>query len=526
MLTFLIVEEKKNELPLLFSLVVQISITNPNSNIICACKENTFAILNRYCPENVKLVNYKITESKSSRNIKYILLNYLNALEYALKNYDNVLFLGKDVFLAHKIPITQELIDQGIAFIRSETFDSNKNIILHTDTDTTYEYFTTPLFISSEKIFGIIKQYFSDNCNVFEDESEEELKIENEIKTTDNKERLMEILKSEKEIRDEYYSLWNDLPKVLVDEISIEKYIPKTGYIKTNDFFKIKDSFKKEDVYKEDNVIKHKGNTVWGISINTSVYQPRIIELNSYLTCGLIKLHETYLPLINMMYLKSLLKIKTPNKQGFLHWNRENDSFYGYLDSLVIDNPVFELGNFENGTHFYVNNYVLYDKPDIKYLTPNVGRSFGILFFDYSNELLEVFESIDIKTIFMGYYSAYPKILEDFIDPKDVSRIGTKTLKEEDYSNEEEFKLYLDDLSTFKYFNIDKDTPKNRIAECLRLGVVPRVLDETKLLDIEDIANDKETDWEILSEKCREYYSSNLSNQAITDKLVKINFSM
>ena len=77
--------------------------------------------------------------------------------------------------------------------------------------------------------------------------------------------------------------------------------------------------------------------------------------------------------------------------------------------------------------------------------------------------------------------------------------MGTKIIKEGEYNNEDEFSSYLDDLATFKYFNIDKHTPKTRIAECLRLGVVPRLIDETKLLGINDIAKDNDTDWEILS---------------------------
>ena len=52
--------------------------------------------------------------------------------------------------------------------------------------------------------------------------------------------------------------------------------------------------------------------------------------------------------------------------------------------------------------------------------------------------------------------------------------MGTKELKETDFNNEEEFKLYLDDLATFKYVRVNKDTPRNRITDYLRLGVVPR----------------------------------------------------
>ena len=152
--------------------------------------------------------------------------------------------------------------------------------------------------------------------------------------------------------------------------------------------------------------------------------------------------------------------------------------------------------------------------------------SFRILYFDYDNESLELFDELDKPTDFIGYYSAYPKILEAFNQSQDVKRIGTKTIKENEYSNEEEFTEYLDDLITFKYFTVDKYTPKSRIADCLKLGVVPRLSDDTKLLEIEEIAKDKETEWEILSEKCKEYYTNNLSINIIADKLVRTVFNM
>ena len=262
------------------------------------------------------------------------------------------------------------------------------------------------------------------------------------------------------------------------------------------------------------------------MSISTILDDQLIVNINANLSALLIAYNNIYLPIINMKYSKSILRVITPKKIGIAHWNRENDTFYNYMEGLSDNNKLIDYFNTEKQDHFYISNYVLYDKPDPRYIIPTLKNSYGLLYFDYNNELLDTFNDIDIKNIFVGYYSSYPKVLEEFNDPKEVTRMGTKTLKEKEYTNEEEFSLYLDELSTFKYFNIDRNTPKNRIAECLRVGVVPRVLDDTKLIDIEDIAKDEETEWEILSEKCKEYYTKNLSIEAITSKLIKINFNM
>ena len=115
-------------------------------------------------------------------------------------------------------------------------------------------------------------------------------------------------------------------------------------------------------------------------------------------------------------------------------------------------------------------------------------------------------------------------MLEDYVDPADVEKMGTKELKDSDYCNEEEYKSYLDELSTFKYVVVNKDTPKRKIAECLKLGVVPKLEDNSTLLELQDIATSDE-DWEILSGKCKEYYSKNLSIAAMGNKLLSFVFS-
>ena len=45
-----------------------------------------------------------------------------------------------------------------------------------------------------------------------------------------------------------------------------------------------------------------------------------------------------------------------------------------------------------------------------------------------------------------------------YVDTADVERMGTKELKDSDYCNEEEYKSFLDELSTFKYVAVNKDT--------------------------------------------------------------------
>ena len=217
-----------------------------------------------------------------------------------------------------------------------------------------------------------------------------------------------------------------------------------------------------------------------------------------------------YMPLLNIAWGNSTININVPKKQGLVHWSREEDpSFYTYINSVLKNNNLLnpEVNKSPN-EYFLFCNYILFDKAEVKYMAINMNNSFGVLFFDYSNELLDAFSNIELSTKFLGYYSEYPDSLESFEEPKDVERNGTKKLTTSDYNNEEEFKLYMDDLANYKYVEVDKHTPKNKIGTCLKLGVVPKIVDDTKLLELEEITNSDE-EWKILSAKCKEYYTKN-----------------
>ena len=52
------------------------------------------------------------------RNVKYFLLNWINSLEYSVKNYENAVYVPNNIILVSEAPITQELKDQNIAFLK------------------------------------------------------------------------------------------------------------------------------------------------------------------------------------------------------------------------------------------------------------------------------------------------------------------------------------------------------------------------------------------------------------------------
>ena len=538
MLTFLIVQEREDSLHILFSKLIQISITNPDNNVICSCNSEMFDLLKRCCPKNINLIHYEI--SVNFMNIKISILNWINSIEFAVKNYGHGLFISEQTILVNKIPLTEELKLQKVAFLKlldceNGGFDEeDSNVVVENKNNNRFS--SSIFYISQQSAIDSIKELFSEKTDLFKEEEEEVAKDIEEKEDEDEEtkiKRKRKIIQEKINIHKQYVSVFANIPYSFTDIIENDeltdeqKYITHKGFLTTSDFFRLENSHKKENILVKDGAIMNNNDKVWGIIIETSRAEHPIQIVNAHLTKSLVSFNITYLPALNMIWQKDILNITIPKKDGLYHWNRNNDLFYNYVENISNNNQFISLNQKEtHRSHFYISNYVLFDKSDVKYLTNELNGNFGILYMDYSNELLEAFNSNDNNTVFLGYYCPYLTSLEGFVNQEDVNRMGTKTLKEGDYNSEQEFESYIDDLATFKYFTVDKNTPKNRIAECLRLGVVPRLVDDTKLLELEEIAKDKDTDWEILSEKCKKYYSENVSLEAITNKLLKIIFNM
>ena len=518
MFTFVLIQEAVNQTHEFFSTINQIDISNPGNNVVCACTYDIFSDLCKYPLKNTNLIHFDI---KIDGNFKTFTQNWLNLMKYAIEEYKHVIYTTPNIILTNKIPINDELIKQEIAFVKIRQDIIDENVIL-SDSDknkaTENKYLIGLLYASNIHVVNCIEKHFEKNIVSYKNDT-----ITDEEKSDSDEE-------SKDDLRKKYLELWKKIPYIFADKddgiICCDKYISQDGLLSTTDFFRPSNSYKMQDVCVKDDAIKHKDTTIWAMIIPVKKLIPAIRNVNAHLTSQIISYNTEYLNFLNLLFSRKGVQTLVPRKDGILHWNRENSKFYNFLHDICESSFLLSYNETLKGDYFYLSNYILYDKPSIKFITNSVTPCFAILYFNYDNELLEFFDTYEKSTIFIGYYSPYPKILEDYSDPKDVTRMGTKIIKEGEYNNEDEFSSYLDDLATFKYFNIDKNTPKTRIAECLRLGVVPRLVDETKLLEINDIAKDNETDWEILSEKCREYYSKNLSSHVIADKLVKIIFNM
>ena len=545
MWTFFAVQETEADVKALLCNILQISFSNPGNRFICACSEDAFQTIEDFGIENITLIHRNISTDWSIKNYAK---NWLETVRYAIETEDNPVYISRDLYLTKEVPITQEHIDQGVAFIKKDTiFPTLKKEM---------QYSSDLIFINNIRFVETIEKYYREHTDLFQEAEDEkknnnmtidvsvddddnvtlEVSVENseDGNEADNttiqltEEQIQEIKDKKTSIKS-YQEAWNNIPLLFADRddgvLSVSEYIDGSGYLSSQNFFAYQKSWTLAEMQWRDG-FKHNDTDIWGMNIRLNEMTPQVKDLNNKLINMLLQHEPRFMPLLNMRWSGNGIEILVPRKEGIAHWSREgDDGFYNFISAVAEEQEMYNSDTKEStADYFLFNNYILFDKPDVKYITNTLKKSFGIMYFDYTKELLDAFSDIGIKTKFGGYYSSYPKLLEEFVFDETIERIGTKKIKETDFTNEEEFKLYLADLATYKYVSIDKDTPRNRIADCLRLGLVPSLQDNSPLLDLEDIA-DSADDWEILSSKCREYYSSKLSIKEIGKKLLSFSFS-
>ena len=530
MWSFFAVQETEGDVKALLCNILQISFSNPGNRFICACSDDAFQYIKDVDIKNVELIHRKIDDEWSMKNYAK---NWIDTLRYVVDTEEHPVYISRDLFLSKEVPITQEHINQGLAFIKKDTLAPNVQKEL--------QYSLDLMYVKNVRVIEQIEKHYRKETDLFEDKLEtieevSETSSSGDENTIIQKEVAEEIASNKKELSEEeknmiqsYQTAWAKIPTIFAEMddgiLSISDYIDGSGYLTTQNFFAFEKSWNIKEMQWKDG-FKHNDNDIWGMNIRLNEVNPQVRDLNNKLVNMLLQCEPRFMPLLNMRWSVNGIEMLVPKREGIAHWNREgDDGFYNFIEAVADGHKLLDSKTKEsNADYFLFNNNILLDKPDVKYVTNIFKKSFGIMYFDYSEDLLDILNNLDMKIEFGGYYSSYPKVLEDYVDPADVERMGTKELKDSDYCNEEEYKSFLDELSTFKYVAVNKDTPKRKIAECLKLGVVPKLEDNSTLIDLQDIATSDE-DWEILSVKCKEYYSKNLSIAAIGNKLLSFVFS-
>lgn len=476
----------------------------PENPIIIACDEDVKKYIDNFSKHSNTLKHIEwFTPSHMTLTPRNYMRNFLELIANSILNGNEILLLHSRIVLLTQVPISQEIRDQGFAFIR-------KNIDGHAERPD-IRYSCDVVYANTTEALNSIENYFRHN-GLFEDPEHEDFN------------KLIDIWRNMPLRIGNSQKKSNENHDEKVDELVLKSYIDGSGYMTSENFFAFDNKWEVKKLVCCENKLLYDGNTIWGMCIDINV-PPQVQSLFKHLISNVVVSHKWAIPLIEMrLSSHASLVIASPPKAGMLHWDRTNSTFYSMV-SAICNNSPYLTSKEVNLDYFVLSNYILLDKPGVKWLTNHIKYACGFIYFDYDNDLLTTLPLLKKPFVFGGYVVPYPEILEktEYIKNRESETYFQATDKTFS-SNEEEYTQHLETLAKCTHAYIDEHTPKHRIAECSKLGVIPCIDSAVTIVELPDLLATAETDAEKV-DTCMRYYDNHLSIQSITRKLLSTMFN-
>lgn len=457
---FYTVQEIGEKFTPLLALARSIAITNPGHDLCIMCEEAAQTTLESCQIQDITLSFLRPPNELTKEGF---VKNWLHLTEHVVGTHKAGIFVSSQNIVCGPIQVTAEIEKQGFGFIKKEFFVAN-------------QYSFGVLYIASPRMLSKIKG-----------------KCEEALETGD-----ADIIKT-----------WSEIPGYFVEY--------DDGVDCAESFFEGK------GVFSTENAIANKGWEAQKVKVDplsyddtpmyvaTLVLDKRAIQINQFIVNALVTANDRFIPVIeSMTSVDPQSPIYTPPMDGIAHWDRSADiPLKQLLD--IIPNTVSK--PHPNGQEYFeCAKYVLYDKPGIKWVTNSLKKHRGVLYYDYDNEMVEFWKTFEKPAVFGGYVAPHHAVLDGFVRDAAVEKSGTVSAGElpTSFGTEEDYNAHLAKLDQYETCEIDSSTPKYRIAECLKLGVKPLVVDDTVIID-----SDKLDD---------AYYESHLSLSAMRSTFLKTVF--
>lgn len=485
-----VLQELSNDKARILACAMAAARAYPDSEILIACDKDTQSyIAGCTAGPNVRITYVEPSYPFTPRGY---MCNFLELLEKSAQTASETLFLHCRIILLDKVPISENIREQGFAILR-------KDILGH-DERPDIQYSCDIVYSTSIVKLSALDNYFRKN-GLFENPEED--------KFTD------------------LVNLWRCMPLSLANmddgNLAVTHYIDGSGYMTTENFFAFDKKWELKNLTQKDGQLCHAGHKIWCVRLEIQGSGP-LLTLSRNLIAQVIACHRWVLSILELhMSGISEIMIATPPKTGILHWDRKDSPFYAMV-SAICDSSQYIHSKTSNLDYFVLANNVLLDKPGVKWLTNSLRDATGIVYFDYDNQLLEALKQLGKPHTFGGYAVPYPDIL-DKASPYDQREEGNCFLATSETFSETEqhYAAHLAELSRHSYANIDASTPKHRIAECARLGVVPRIEPDVVIVELPELLANADN-FSDKVEVCLRYYNESLSIKSITHKLLDITF--
>ena len=453
---YCIIEDPVNSKQIL-ALVLTIEYCNPGHRCIITCCNKTKETIENF----PKKINLKIDflEFKSLHNVFDIISsiqNTIKTLEYCIEKYNSVLVLNQNNLMVNTFQISEDIKKQGYSFIKKKQHDN-----VHRDLDYSLDIY----YLNDIKYLHYVIDIFNDND--FLDD-----KIENLIDYEYNLQHQQKIIAG-------YRKLASKFSK------DTEIYLNEETMLATEDFFRYENSIKSDDI-KANFTLNEKQISFVMFRFKN---QSPIKEIENLLLNRICRYKPDYVQIFSLLSNGGKFTVLAPKLDGIGIWNRNksNNILKELLDLTEekYDNYYNIIKDF-NDYYYTCGTCVIYDKPNINWITNSIKKYSWIKLIDYDENVIKLCKEEKLNVCMLGYIGLYPKILFDFIQSENYINTDKNNLIFKHYStpeNEEDFKQFLKDVSSFKYCLFKKNNIP-LISTVLALNIIPIIPKDSKLLNL------------------------------------------
>ena len=263
-----------------------------------------------------------------------------------------------------------------------------------------------------------------------------------------------------------------------------------------------------------------------------------------------------YMTFINLKYSNKNIEFIIPKKDGIGIWDRTNDKpgLYELIDLIVESYPSFFSKTEVNIDYFSINNFLISDKPSMKWLNNTIRKYSRFLTCNYDNTLIDYIDELPIGNQFLSYYSDRPKVIENMVASGDYEEkifdvleiyddvlevyeicnfdtLRSKKLIKKIDTMDLDFQSKYEIISKSRYI-IYNNYDIHLLSNCLALGVVPLLKDSIILLDLKhethyiyenELYNIEYQYLDNLNNlccNCKEYFQDNIKSSSFIRKIL------
>jgi len=487
----------------ILTMLLTLARRHPNATCVVACINETRLFIEAF-PSDIAL-NIRYRELMPHIHIAKATADFIWTLKDTYQWYGPFTYISPDVMVTNEITIPNNIVEQGIGFIK------------HTygvlDTHTASLYSTFLLYIGNEGTIDMIENQFYDL-----DYAVDGIGVEAPDSDTCN----------------EYFRKFEYLPYNLSITEGVEHFLSGDMFLGTQNFFAYENSWKLEEL--DEHTLSRNGTNVCVFLplINSTLGEPVIRNAFAELVAAVLKRDSWYVAIVNMRLTNDILSVHLPSDKGFAHWDRTNSSrrLHRLLETIT-DNSVYFTKSKNSTEYLSVSGHIITDKPSDKWLSNGLFAMSGAFLSNYDDSLIPALCQTHLWARFLVYCPEYFDLLNEYhasITEKPIDR--TETIYDTpfpEYMEEEDYKMFMKELQRHKFMKVGANT--HYIAEALACGVVLAVDKNsalTKLYElednkhyvyIEDVESIDDDTWKSMSNSCLEYYDKNNNLKAIMKRL-------